>query len=116
MSASSSPATRGRKVIAPDVCGLLRRDAEIVLRQAGFGIDGQPPNVRIRYQPSYEAELTVLAQVPARGQLVAAGWSAGGAGCAGTGGAGRGAASGAGWPGADGVAPSGWPAASPPPR
>lgn len=55
---------RSRKLVVPDVSGLLLRDAQIVLGQAGFG-HAQP-----RYVEAYELENTVVGQDPMRGLLV----------------------------------------------
>jgi phage tail-like protein len=55
---------RPRKLVVPDVSGLLLRDAQIVLAQAGFR-PAQP-----RYVEAYEAENAVVSQDPMRGLLV----------------------------------------------
>ena len=55
---------RPRKLVVPDVAGLLLRDAQIVLTQAGFQ-EATP-----RLVQDYAAEDTVVSQSPARGQLV----------------------------------------------
>lgn len=55
---------RPRKLVVPDVAGLLLRDAQIVLTQAGFA-NGIP-----KFVQEYALENTVVAQTPSRGQLV----------------------------------------------
>ncbi len=55
---------RPRKLVVPDISGLLLRDAQIVLTQAGFS-PGTP-----RFVQSYEPQDTVVSQLPARGMLV----------------------------------------------
>jgi len=55
---------RPRKLVVPDVSGLLLRDAQIVLTQAGFQ-KGVP-----RYMEDYAAPDSVVSQTPLRGQLV----------------------------------------------
>ena len=55
---------RSRKLVVPDVSGLLLRDAQIVLAQAGFS-EAQP-----RYVEAYEVENTVVGQDPMRGLLI----------------------------------------------
>lgn len=55
---------RPRKLVVPDVAGLLLRDARIVLSQVGFG-DATP-----RFVEDYAADNTVVSQSPLRGQLV----------------------------------------------
>lgn len=55
---------RVKKVIVPEVTGLLYRDAIIVLQQAGL-----PPPLA-RYTEAYADESTVVEQYPIRGQLV----------------------------------------------
>ncbi len=55
---------RPRKLVVPDVQGLLLRDARIVLDQAGFA------EATARYVIAYEPENTVVGQQPIRGLLV----------------------------------------------
>ena len=55
---------RPRKLVVPDVTGLLISDAQIVLTQAGF----EPGTAR--FTESYEPVNTVVYQTPKRGQLV----------------------------------------------
>lgn len=55
---------RPRKLVVPDVSGLLLADAQIVLTQAGFS-EGVG-----RFVQDYATEDTVVSQSPARGQLV----------------------------------------------
>lgn len=55
---------RVKKVIVPEVTGLLYRDAVIVLRQAGLA------DPVARYTEAYADENTVVEQYPIRGQLV----------------------------------------------
>ncbi|MCO4760803.1 MAG: PASTA domain-containing protein [Myxococcales bacterium] len=55
---------RPRKLVIPDVNGLRLTDAQIVLAQAGFA-PATP-----RFVQSYDAENSVVSQLPARGMLV----------------------------------------------
>ena len=55
---------RPRKLVVPEVSGLLLKDAQIVLTQAGF----RPATPR--FVESYEPANTVVAQSPTRGMLV----------------------------------------------
>ncbi|HAN30642.1 MAG TPA: hypothetical protein DCQ06_03500 [Myxococcales bacterium] len=55
---------RPRKLVVPEVSGLLLKDAQIVLTQAGF------QSATPRFVESYEPQNTVVAQQPNRGMLV----------------------------------------------
>lgn len=66
MSASSDQgaARTPRRVVLPDVVGLNRRDALVVLRSAGF------ESVRLHYTEAYASEHDIVRQTPAGGILV----------------------------------------------
>ncbi len=62
MTVSSEP--RRRRVVLPDVAGLLLRDAAQVLRNSGI------PTYSVRYTETYARELEVVETSPRGGQLV----------------------------------------------
>lgn len=55
-----------RKLKVPDVTGLMKSNAQIMLENADFA----PSTIQIRYQEAYLPADTVLSQVPARGQII----------------------------------------------